>query len=81
MKVVHATKDPKQVNTLAVVDRAIGKYKSILRNWLTKEGGTWSSYVQKAEDIFNERQSAHLFNTAPNDVQGNNVLNYELVLT
>ena len=44
--IVHATKNPAQVNTLAVVDRAIGKYKSILRNFLTKEGGTWSSYVK-----------------------------------
>ena len=54
VKVVHATKDPKQVNTLAVVDRAIGKYKNIRRNLLTKEGGTWSTDVQKAEEIFNE---------------------------
>ena len=39
---------------------------------------TWSTYVQKAEEIFNERPNAHLLNTASNDVKGNDVLNYEL---
>ena len=76
--IVHVTKDPAAVNTLAVVDRAIGKYKSILRNLLTKQGGTWSTYVQKAAEIFNDRPNAHLYNSSPNDVKGNHVLEYEL---
>ena len=76
--VVHVTNNPAAVNTLAVVDRAIGKYKSILHNLLTKQGGTWSDYVQKAAEIFNDRPNAHLYNSSPNDVKGNNVLEYEL---
>ena len=58
--IVHVTKDPAAVNTLAVVDRAIGKYKSILRNLLTKQGGTWSTYVQKAADVFNDLSLIHI---------------------
>jgi len=76
--VVHATKDPKAVNTLAVVDRAIGKYKSILANLMTKKGGTWSGHVEQAEAVFNDRPNSHLLNSTPNDVKGNDVLQYEL---
>ena len=64
---VHATKDTMQVNTLAVVDRAIGKFKGILKNLVVK-GGTWSTNVPKAEAIFNERPNEHMMGASPDEV-------------
>ena len=45
--IVHSIKDTKEINTLAAVDRSIAKFKSILRNFLTKEGGTWSNHAEE----------------------------------
>ena len=66
-----------QVNTLAVVDRAIGKFKGILKNLVAK-GGTWPSNVPKAEVIFNERPNTHLLGASPDELDKNAVLDYQL---
>ena len=74
---VHATKDTMQVNTQAVVDRAIGKFQGILKNLVAK-GGTWSANVPRAAANFNERPNTHLLGASPDEVDKNAVLDYQL---
>ena len=77
VNIAHATKDVKQIKALAVVDRAIGKYKTILKNLVAK-GGTWSEKVKQAEAIFNERPKEHMMGASPDEVDKNAVLGYQL---
>ena len=62
-------------NTLAVVDRVIGKLKVILSGYSLTD---WSAALKKATDAYNEKSHSYLMGSSPDDVKGSNLLQYEL---
>ena len=68
-KNVHA------VNTLAVVNRAIAKLKTILSSYLLVN---WADSIQKATNAYNEKSHSYLMGSAPDDVNDSKPLQYEL---
>ena len=73
-------KNVQAVNTLAVVDRVIGKLKTILSS--EKDlGSTWAQNMEKATRRYNEKQHSYLMGTAPKFVKETPLLQYELEKT
>jgi hypothetical protein len=68
-------KNMQSVNTLAVVDRVIGKLKAILSGYSLTE---WAGALRKATAAYNERSHSYLMGNAPSDVKGTADLQYEL---
>ena len=62
-------------NTLAVVDRVIGKLKTILSGYSLI---TWAPALKKATAAYNDRSHSYLMGSAPDDVKGSAELQYEL---
>ena len=68
-------KNMQAANTLAVVDRAIGKLKTILSGYSLTN---WSSALRKATAAYNDKSHSYLMGSAPDDVKGSAELQYEL---
>ena len=62
-------------DTLAVVDRVIGKLKTILSGYSLT---TWAPALEKATAAYNDRSHTYLMGSAPDDVKGSAELQYEL---
>ena len=74
---VLTRKNMHAVNTLAVVDRVIGKLKVIL----SREKGfgrEWASNLQKATKAYNSKPHTYLMETKPEDVKNAPLVQYEL---
>ncbi len=54
-------------NTLALVDRAVGKIKAILSGYSLTD---WVGALRKATAAYNERSHSYLMGSAPQDVKG-----------
>ena len=63
------------INTLAVVDRAIGKLKTILSSYSVTN---WAESLQRATNAYNAKSHSYLMGSAPDDVKGSKELQYEL---
>ena len=75
----HREKNPKQINALAVSDKAISTLKSIIAKGMTESGsGVWYTQLKKAVTAYNNTSHSHLMGSNPNDVKENKVLTYEL---
>lgn len=68
-------KNMQAIQTLAVVDRVIGKLKSILSGYSLTD---WSGALRKATAAYNERSHSYLMGSALDDVKGGAELQYEL---
>ena len=68
-------KNVQAVNTLAVVDRAIGKLKTILSSYSLTN---WAESLQRATNAYNNKSHSYLMGSAPDDVKGSKELQYEL---
>ena len=68
-------KNVSAVNTLAVVDRAIGKLKTILSSYSLTN---WADALKKATNAYNEKSHSYLMGSAPDDVKDSKELQYEL---
>jgi hypothetical protein len=60
-------KNMQTVNTLAVVDRVIGKIKSILSGYSLTD---WAGSLRKATAAYNDKSHSYLMGSAPDDVKG-----------
>ena len=58
-------------NTLAVVDRVIGKLKTILSGYSLI---SWAPALKKATTAYNDRSHSYLMGSAPDDVKGSEEL-------
>jgi hypothetical protein len=68
-------KDMRQLNSIAVVDAAISKLKRILSGYnLT----SWAEVLKKATIAYNDSSHSALMGSAPDDVKGSDLLQYEL---
>jgi len=75
----HREKDPKQVNSLAVVDRAIGILRASMAKNMTDTGdGRWYNSMKEAVSAYNTTGHSHLMGSEPADVATNKELTYEL---
>jgi len=63
------------IQTLAVVDRVIGKLKTILSGYSLTD---WAGALRRATAAYNERTHSYLMGSAPDDVKGGVELQYEL---
>ena len=68
-------KNVQAINTLSVVDRAIGQLKTILSSYSLTN---WAESLQRATNAYNNNSHSYLMGSAPNDVKGSNALQYEL---
>lgn len=68
-------KNMASVNTLAIVDRVVGKLKSILSGYSLTD---WAGALGKATTAYNDRSHSYLLGSAPDDVKGSVELQYEL---
>jgi hypothetical protein len=68
-------KNMQSVNTLAIVDRVVGKLKVILSGYSLTD---WAGALKKATAAYNEKSHSYLMGSAPNDVKGSAELQYEL---
>ena len=68
-------KNMQTANTLAVVDRVIGKLKSILSGYSLTD---WSGALRKATTAINNNSHSYLMSSAPDDVKASTALQYEL---
>lgn len=75
----HREKDPKQVNALAVSDRAIGTLRASMAKEMADIGsGAWHNSLKKAVNAYNNTGHSHLMGSEPADVATNKELTYEL---
>ena len=75
----HREKDPKQVNALAVSDRAIGTLRSIMaKDMVARGSGSWHAGLKGAVSAYNKTGHSHLMGSEPADVAENKELTYEL---
>ena len=63
------------IQTLAVVDRVVGKIKVILSGYSLTD---WAGALRKATAAYNDKSHSYLMGSAPNDVKGSAELQYEL---
>ena len=75
---VLTRKNMHAVNTLAVVDRAIAKLKTILSGYNLN---SWAESLKRATEVYNNRSHSYLMQSAPDDVKGSAELQYELEKT
>ncbi len=75
----HREKDPKQVNALAVSDRAIGTLRaSIAKDMVARASGSWHTGLKAAVHAYNNTGHGHLMGSEPADVAKNKELTFEL---
>ena len=72
---IFRRKNMQAANTLAVVDRVIGKLKVILSGYVLTD---WAGALRRATIAYNEKSHAYLMGSAPDDVKGSAELQYEL---
>ena len=70
-------KNMQTINTLGIIDRAIGKLKVILSGYSLTD---WSGALKKATEAYNEKSHSYLMGSAPDDVKGSALLRYQLDL-
>ena len=70
----HRVKSPQDKNAIATLDSAIGRYKRAL----LIGPGDWSERVQQVANGMNRAPHSHLMESAPNDVDENDELVFEL---
>ena len=68
-------KNMQTANSLATVDRVIGKLKTILPGYSLTD---WSGALRKATAAYNDKSHSYLMGSAPDDVKGSAALQYEL---
>lgn len=68
-------KNMQAANTLAAVDRVIGKLMTILSGYSLTD---WSGALRRATATYNDKSHSYLLGSAPGDVKGSNLLQYEL---
>lgn len=77
--VAHRVKRPEHTNALAVVDAVIRRLKETLRQDMVEEGTqNWVKFMPRAVRAHNSNSHEHLMDSAPDDVKGNEVLQYAL---
>ena len=75
----HREKDPKQLNALAVSDRAIGTLRASIAKDMTARGsGGWHAGLKGAVHAYNNTGHSHLMGSEPVDVARSKELTYEL---
>ena len=75
----HREKDPKQVNALAVCDRAIGTLRAMMGKDMAARGsGDWNASLKSSVAAYNHTGHSHLMGSEPADVAKNKELTYEL---
>jgi hypothetical protein len=68
-------KNMQSVNTLAIVDRVVGKLKVILSGYSLTD---WAGALRKATAAYNDKSHSYLMGSAPDDVKTSPELQYEL---
>ena len=63
------------INTLSVVDRAVGQLKTSLSSYSLTN---WAESLQRATHAYNNNSHSYLMGSAPDDVKGSKELQYEL---
>jgi hypothetical protein len=77
--IAHRTKNPKQVNSLAIVDATIKKLKDTIKQEMAEAGsGTWLSSLGGAVKAANGNSNDYLMGSRPSDVKGSAALQYTL---
>ena len=71
-------KDPQSINSIAVVDRAQQKLRTILAGLQASSDAYWSTLLKKTTDIYNDTEHSHLYGESPEGVQGNEEVQYLL---
>ncbi len=75
----HKEKDPKQINALAVSDRAMGTLRaSIAKDMVARGSGSWYTGLKAAVHAYNNTGHSHLMGSEPTDVAKSKDLTYEL---
>ena len=75
----HKEKDPKQVNALAVSDRAMGTLRAMMAKDMAARGsGDWHTGLKGSVSAYNHSGHSHLMGSEPADVAKNKELTYEL---
>ncbi len=75
----HKEKDPKQINALAVSDRAMGTLRSsIAKDMVARGSGSWHTGLKAAVHAYNNTGHSHLMGSEPADVAKSKDLTYEL---
>ena len=74
LQIRHRVKEPQDKNAIATLDNAIGRMKKAL----LITGGDWSGRVRTVVNGMNKTPHSHLMESAPNDVEGNDVLTFAL---
>ena len=70
--IAHRYKDPRNINSLAVLDKAIQTVKTTLFQKMTRQNTKkWDGFIKEVEDGYNETiNDGALGGNAPNDVEG-----------
>ena len=68
-------KNVQAINTLSVVDRAVGQLKTSLSSYSLTN---WAESLQRATNAYNNNSHSYLMGSAPDDVKGSKALQYEL---
>ena len=77
--IAHRTKNPKQTNSLAVVDATIKKIKDTLKQEMADQGtGNWLKFLGGAVKATNNNSNDYLMGSRPSDVKGSTTLWYTL---
>jgi hypothetical protein len=74
--IVHRSKDPADVNALAVLDRFIQTFKKRLAESLANEKGEWADRVPEIVRQYNESPHETLFDEAPADLADSKVASF-----
>ena len=77
----HVTKDPRDVNALATIDKAIQTIKQgLTRRMLIEKTSKWQPLLQTAVSSYNKSPHSYLQDQAPNEVKDNKNLQFDLKL-
>ena len=74
LQIHHRVKEPQDKNAIATLDNAIGRMKKAL----LIGPGDWPGRVRTVVNGMNKTPHSHLMESAPNDVEGNDVLTFAL---
>jgi len=77
--IYHRLKDPRALNAQGTLDAAIRALRPMLaRIQAAEETGDWASEVARAVSAYNRMEHAHLHGRAPNEVVGDQALQFAL---
>ena len=78
-KIYHRIADSRNKNARATLDAAIKQLRQQLARIQAVEGHRdWASVLQRAADAYNDTVHTHLIGRAPDDVQGDQTLQFDL---